>query len=164
MNGYVLTVIGTVLLSSVLTAIVHDGKTSAVIKGVARLACVLVIVAPVLRFFTSGNLSENAENSTGFFSQIGIEADEGFIQYVSEMRVLETERAVEAELSEKYGVETEVTIFWERESSVYADLYESESICVKKMLVQCKTKITETVKESMQKYLTKSYCGEVLIE
>ena len=54
MNAYVLSVIGTVLISAVLTAIIPEGKTSKVIKGIARLACVLVIVTPIVQFFVKG--------------------------------------------------------------------------------------------------------------
>ena len=50
LNDYLLCVIGTVLICSILTAIAPEGKTSAVIKGVARLTCVLAIISPVLNF------------------------------------------------------------------------------------------------------------------
>ena len=50
MNEYVLSVIGTVLIASVLTAILPEGKTSGIIKGITRLVCVVAIVAPVVSF------------------------------------------------------------------------------------------------------------------
>ena len=57
MNAYVLSVIGTILLSAIITAILPDGKTNSVIKGVSRLACVIAIVMPILTFFQSGDWS-----------------------------------------------------------------------------------------------------------
>ena len=84
MNGYLLCVIGTVLVCSILTAITPEGKTSAVIKGVARLTCILAIIAPVLSFLKTGDVAVfNDKNSQEFFLQEGIDGQVAFIQYYS---------------------------------------------------------------------------------
>lgn len=164
MSGYLLSIIGTVLLCAVLTAIVPQGKTSGVIKGVAKLACVLVIVSPVLRFFKTGEIGGNStENSPTFFPQTGIETDGTFIQYYSEMRVRETERALQEEILERYGVEAQVTLLWERETETVGQYYETERIKINEIRVKCTQEPSEEVRESMWEYMTENYCSEVWI-
>ena len=55
-SGYLLTIIGTVLVCSLITAIAPEGKTTASVKGVAKLVCTLAIISPVLRFFKTGSI------------------------------------------------------------------------------------------------------------
>ena len=165
MSGYLLSIIGTVLLCAVLTAIVPQGKTSGVIKGVAKLACVLVIVSPVLRFFKTGEIGGNStENSPTFFSQTGIQTDESFIQYYSEMRVRETERALKEEILELYDLQVEVSIRWEMVTQAVGKYYETERIKINEIRIKCAETPSKEIKQSMWEYLTKNYCSEVLIE
>ncbi len=165
MSGYLLSIIGTVLLCAILVAIVPQGKTSSVIKGIAKLSCVLVIVSPVLRFFKTGEISENStEKAPTFFLQNGIRADETFIQYHSETRVSQTETALEKEIFEKYGTETEVCLFWQTDKETVGKYYETERIKIDNIRVKCMTKTTEERKKAMWEYLTQNYCSEVLIE
>ena len=156
MSGYLLCVIGTVLLCSVLTAITPDGRTSTVIKGVARLACVLAIIAPVLNFLKTGDVSVFGDkNSQEIFSQEGIEGEGAFIQYYSEMRISQTQQALEREIKDKYSVFAEVCLLW--------SLVEGE-IRIDEICVKLPEKTGEEVKRAVWTYLTKNYCSEVLIE
>lgn len=165
MSEYLLSIIGTVFLCSILTAIAPQGKTAGVIKGVAKLACVLVIVSPVFRFFKTGEIGGNStENSPTFFPQTGIQTDESFIQYYSEMRVRETETALRQEIFERYAVETEVSFTWETETQTVGKYYETERIKINEIRVKCAEEPSKELKESMWEYLTKNYCSEVLIE
>ncbi len=155
MSGYLLTVIGTVLLCAVLTAIAPEGKTSSVIKGTARLVCILAIVFPVLQFFETGSLNVFTDkNRQEFFSNDVIEADEKFIQYYSEMRVRQTEIALEKELFLKYSISTDVTLDWNATKNIQID----------RINVSILNKTDEEVKRVMWRYLTDNYCSEVLIE
>ncbi len=156
MNGYLLSVIGTVLISSVLTAILPEGKTRGLIQSIARLACVLAIVSPVLSYLRSGNTSVFAEkNSESFFSESVIRAEESFIKYYSEMRIGETENALQKEILEKYGRSVEVSLDYEMQKD-------------KIKIVKIGLKIEEGTKEedvkSIKDYLMKNYCKEVLVE
>lgn len=164
MNGYLLSIIGTVLLCAILTAIAPQGKTSGAIKGVAKLACVLVIVSPVLRFFKTGEIGGNStENSPTFFPQTGIETDEAFIQYYSEMRVRETERALQEEILERYAVEAQVTLLWERERETVGQYYQTERIKINEIRVKCAQEPSKELRESMREYMAGNYCSEVWI-
>lgn len=155
MNGYLLSVIGTVLLCSLITAIAPDGKTSASIKGIAKLVCILAIITPVLRFFKTGDLSVFIDkNRQEFFSKEGIEADWEFIEYYCEMRIQQTEEALESELLEKYEVVTECNLSCRIE----------KGICVEKIYIKLPKNTDEEVKNAMWRYLTENYCSEVLIE
>lgn len=155
MSGYLLTVIGTVLLCAVLTAIAPEGKTSSVIKGAARLVCILAIVFPVLQFFKSGSLKVFTDkNRQEFFSNEVIEAEGEFIQYYSEMRVRQTEMALEEELFQKYSISTDVTLDWNATKNIKID----------RINVSILNKTDEEVKRDMWRYLTDNYCSEVLIE
>lgn len=163
MNGYLLSVIGTILLSAIITAILPDGKTSTMIKNVTKLACVLAIVAPVLQFFTKTNAVAD-KNSQMFFSQSVIRPDEEFIQYYWSMRIRATESAISKELKEKYSVNTSIELLCSTESETVDGKYQSDEIKVTKIYVRFEEEPNEEVKRSMWEYLTKNYCSEVLLE
>ena len=164
MKGYLLSIIGTVILSSVLTAILPNGKTTELIKSITRIACILTIVAPVLRFFHAGNLSFREENLNEIFSQEVINQQNGFIEYYSEMRIRETERALEQELLEKYKAKVSVTLRYERQIEWLDEKYETERIKITQILVRGREDMEENVWLEMLEYLRKNYCSEVLIE
>ena len=165
MSGYLLSIIGTVLLCAILTAIVPQGKTSGVVKGVAKLACVLVIVSPVLRFFKTGEINGGLlKNSPTFFPQSSIQTDEKFIQYYSELRVRETESALQEEILELYSAKVNVSILWECGKELVGKYYETEFIKINQICIKCLEDLSKEQKESMWEYLTKNYCREVLIE
>ena len=68
MNTYLLRVLGAVILSALLTAILPSGKTSPLIVAVTRLLCVLAIVAPVFSFLKKGMIVFEENNYEDFFS------------------------------------------------------------------------------------------------
>lgn len=158
MSAYLLKIVGIVLISSVLTAILPNGKTSGVIKGVAKLLCLVVIVSPImqaLRVFHS-NEKDGQEN---YFSQSVIKTDESFIQYYSETRILETEQALQKELNRQFNVESRVALEWES--------MQNEGIVklkITKIHVQITAEIDDAKKEEIRAYLEKTYCSEVLVE
>ncbi len=165
MNAYLLSVIGTVLLCALLTAIAPEGKTAGAIKGIAKLACILIIISPILRFFQIGaNGTTEDEFLNIFFSENVIQPDEAFIKYYSEMRIRETETALEKEIMEKYSVSSEVSLQWEQETQTVAGMYEEEKIRITGLCVTVKEDINEEARKNMWEYLTKNYCSEVLIE
>ena len=159
MNAYLLSVIGTVLISAVITAIIPEGKTATVIRNVAKLACTVSILAPILNFFKTGDLDKGGEltqTATENFSKNSIQTDEAFIQYYCEIRVRETERALEQELAESFGVSAKVTLSWEMYAEEVYGLYDEQAIQIKavKILPQrtidvaTQAKIREKCKES----------------
>ena len=152
MNGYLLSVIGTVLLAALLTAIAPEGKTSGAIKAIAKSACLLAIVAPIPSYLNSGNSDEKSTQSQTIFSQTVIETDEDFIKYYSEMRIRATAQALERELKEKFSVQTSVELQWS---------YELSEIQIRKIIVKTQNGEQNT---AMREYLTKNYCSEVMIE
>ncbi len=164
MNGYLLSVSGTVLLCSLLTALAPEGKTASVIKGIAKLACVLAFLAPVLRFFQSGNIEVLLGTGEKNSSQTVIEEDEAFIQYYSEKRVAEAESLLERELEELYAVQTEARFSWTLEEETVLKKYAIDGIRISKIQIHTPKETTEEVKERMRAYLLENYCSEVQIE
>ena len=165
MNGYLLSIMGTVIFSSVVTAILPEGKTAGLIKAIARMVCVLAIVAPVITFFSVGSFSlASDKNSQTIFSQSVIDGDREFIQYYSEMRISHAQEALSKELLEKYGVETVVGLEWELVEEEALKKYSIERIKITRILVNTEGKASEEMKGEMSEYLTKNYCSEVLIE
>ena len=166
LDGYLLAIIGTVLLCSVLTAIVPEGKTTGVIKGVTRLACLLAIISPIPYFLQKENIfdklhGENTQNATAFFSENVIQTDERFIKYYSEMRIREAESALVAEIKEKFEVNASVEIAWDFEGE---GAYDTDKIRITQIYVALNGEISEEDKREMSNYLTKNYCSEVLLE
>ena len=155
MSGYLLTIIGTVLVCSLITAIAPEGKTTASVKGVAKLVCTLAIISPVLRFLKTGSIQSFIDkNRQEIFYQEVIDVDGEFIQYYSEMRVRQTEKALEEELFKKYAVSCEVCLEWSME----------EEIRIECIVVKVLENVGEEVKVDMRLFLLENYCEEVLIE
>lgn len=162
MSGYLLSVIGIVLISAVLTALCPNGKTSATIKGVTRLACVLAITAPILRFFKTGTW-KNLENTSSDFAQTVIEVDVDFIQYYSEIRIKENERALERKLLQEYGISAVVTFAWsleEQEEKGYA----FQQVHIQKITVETTETVGEEQRKELQANMSEEYGCEVWIE
>ncbi len=164
MNDYLLSVIGTVLLASLITAIAPEGKTSAIIKGIARLICILTIISPILKFFKTGELEElTIKTEENFFSKNVIETNGTFIQYYSELRIRETQSALEEEFESKYGLFTSVFLEWSliaegEEDAYFADIHiDCVHICLEE-------NAEEEVTALMCQYVMENYCSEVLIE
>lgn len=149
MKEYLIAVIGTVLLCAVLTAIVPNGKTAGVIKGTAKLACLLAIVAPIPTFL-------NGEKTWGKnLNKNVLQTDDAFIEYYSSMRITQAENVLQQELYDKFSVEATVSLQAKTDSTVL----EIEAITV-----VLTNEIDKEVQSEMCEYLTKTYCSEVLIE
>jgi hypothetical protein len=158
-SGYLLTVIGMILLGTILTAIIHEGKTAEIIKGIVKLVCVLAIISPVFRFLKSGDLNDlNDKNSQDFFNGQGIEANGEYIQYYCEMRVRQTESALEKELYEKFSLLSEILLAWSLQEDG------EKQIHIDKISVKFLEERGEEVKKEVWEYLKNNYCSEVLIE
>lgn len=161
MNGYVLGVVGTVLISSILTMLAPEGKCSTLIKNMTKLACLVVLIAPIPSLLGKGNLFDGfrGENKEVFFNGDSINADETFIKYYCELRVRETQTALKKELSSRYNVSADVFLSWDFIGETDIDGLKITQICVK--LPQT---VEEEIKRKMCTYLTDAYCSEVLIE
>lgn len=148
MNGYLLSVIGAVLLSSVLTAVLPNGKTSGTIKTVLKLACILIIISPVLNYIkTEKNPQKNTQNFV-------IQTDEEFIKYYSELRVRLSEEALSDEIYQQFSVNCSVDAKWE---------IKNEEIFISKAVIATSDENTEQM-EKIRLYLTKKYGFEVEFE
>ncbi len=158
MSAYLLKIVGIVLISSVLTAILPSGKTSGVIKGIAKLLCLVVIVSPIMQTLRAFH-STDGDGQENYFSQSVIKTDESFIQYYSETRILEAEQALEKELNEQFNVDSEVVLEWESMENQSA-----VKLKITKILVRIKSDVETEKRKQIRAYLAKNYCSEVLIE
>ena len=160
MNAYLLSVIGTILVSAFITAIAPDGKTSVVVKAITRLACILVIIAPILQFLQSERSTNTNKNSQSNFLESVIQTDESFIQYYQEKRIRQTEQALQDEVFDKFHLQCSVRLEW-----VETQTDDGESkIKITRIVLSIKNTIAEKEKEQMCEYLTNTYRSEVLIE
>ena len=91
----------------------------------------------------------------GIFEESGIEEQEDFITYYSELRIRETEKALEKELLARFEITTEVELVWEG--------YAYEDLKIIRIIVDCQD-CSKEVEEAVSSYLQKNYCSEVKIE
>lgn len=164
MNGYVLTVIGTVLVSSILSVLIPEGKTAGLVKGVTKLACLIVLILPIPNFLQEENVfdvirGESIENTDGFFENNGISPDKSFIEYYCELRIREAENALEREVQDKFGVTITANFSWE-----YAGETDIDGVKITSIYAKLETEMSEKVKTELYAYLKDSYCSEVQIE
>ena len=150
MSGYLLSVVGIVLFASVLLAIVPTGKTSEIVKAVARLACVITILAPIVQFFVGGG------DFGRFFVESSIQTETNFIQYCSKTRVEEAEEILKEQLEDEFGIEVEVDCIWHIEQT-QEGIYEGQEIRVEKVFVKTITEQTSDWKKTVEAFILKKY-------
>ena len=167
MSAYLLAIIGIVLLSSILSVVLPGGKTAKFIKGIAKLCCLAVILAPVLSFFRENG--DGKINFPFFSSETVIETDDAFIDYCSTKRVENAEEDFEEKMEELFSVRVEATLLWEYCGAVteggedgYLSVYEGTEIKITKVLLKdIEGNIDEEVREKMKEHITEKYGCEV---
>lgn len=164
MKEYLLMIAGVIVLSTFLTALIPSGKMESIIKSVTKLACLLVIVSPILRFFQTGKLYADSENNSNIiFTQNVIESEASFIQYYCEMRALATQDALEKELQEQFGITSKTCVHWELDGD--ANDYDfSKNIRILRITVQLSKSIDEEIAFKIKNHIQTKYDCEVTIE
>lgn len=150
MSGYLLSVVGIVLFTSMLLAIVPTGKTSEIVKAIARLACVVTILAPIVQFFVN-----DGEFGT-FFVESSIQTESAFIQYSSKTRVEEVEKILEEKIEVEFGVPVDVDCIWRIEQT-QEGMYEGQNIRIEKVFVKTKTEELSDWKKTVEAFIQKEY-------
>lgn len=123
MTEYLLTVTGIVLISSILTNVLALGKTSGIIKNVVRLCLYLAILSPIYQFFQNQFDAKNNSIFQNYFNESVIETDTDYIKYCSEKSLENTERLLQDELLQKYGIVATVTVQLFDESKKIEKIY-----------------------------------------
>ena len=159
MNGYLLSIIGTVLFSSFIVAILPEGKMSGTIKGVAKMVCLLAIIAPIPQYMQKQKNLKNTEEVQNFFSITGIQSDVSFIQYYSEMRIKDAEQLLEREIQEKFSYQADVLLKIDDTYSG-ADAIDIKIACI----YLCIPNAESEMEAQIQMYLVEKYGCEVLFE
>ena len=154
MSAYLLSIVGVVLLSAVLSAVLPGGKTSKFIKGMTK---------PVLDFFRGG---DGETNFPFFSSETVIQTDVDFIDYCSTKRIENAEEELGNALEENFSVRPEVTLLWEYAGSItegdgeegYLSLYVGREIKITKVLLRdVGGSIGEEVKREMTEHIAEEY-------
>ena len=159
MNGYLLSIIGTVLFSSFIVAILPEGKMSGTIKGVAKMVCLLAIIAPIPQYMQKQKNLKNTEEVQNFFSITGIQSDVSFIQYYSEMRIKDAEQLLEREIQEKFSYQADVLLKIDDTYSG-ADTMDIKIACIYLCIPNAKSEMEAQI----HMYLVEKYGCEVLFE
>lgn len=170
MSGYLLGIVGIVLLSSIVSVILPDGKTVRFIKGITKLSCLAVILAPILGFFQGKG--DGKINFPFFSAQTVIETDGAFIDYCSTKRIENAETELEKKLEETFSVRIGVTLLWEYRGSItesetessdgYLSVYEGKEIKITKVVLKDEEKnIGEEVRKIMTEHVAREYGCEV---
>ena len=123
MTEYLLTITGIVLISTILTNVLPLGKTSEIIKNVVRLCLYLAILSPIYQFFQNQFTNGNNSIFQNYFDKSVIETDNDYIKYCSEKSVENTERLLQEELLEEYGIVATVTVQLFAESTKIEKIY-----------------------------------------
>ena len=108
MDAYILSVCGAVIISSLVTILLPDGKTGKFINGVLKLFCLLVILVPLFVFFKNGSCE-----TAGSAAEGEISLDEEFIGDFYDEFANEEARAVEKKIEEELSVTVTAQIEWD---------------------------------------------------
>ncbi|MBQ8658584.1 MAG: stage III sporulation protein AF [Clostridia bacterium] len=162
MSGYILSVIGVVLIAAILTAILPEGKTNGVIKSVMKVVCVFTIVSPVFEYLGG---AENI-NSEGIFEKSVINEDVSFIDYCSKISVENVAKELEASLETEFSVQVSVTLEWrykQETTDILVGSYENDKIEIVKATVALEVEPDAETKEKIIGFLKETGIGEVEI-
>lgn len=159
MNTYLLTILGVVIVSSFLTAILPSGKTTNTVKGIVKTVCLLTIISPILGFLQ--NAKNPSEKSSVIFQESGIQTDGEFIKYYSELRVNNAQTLLQKELFERFSAQTNVRFLWK---TIQEQQDEYNQIQITEIVIHLLSEISEKEKEDMRIYVSKNYCSEVRLE
>ena len=107
MNAYLTSVVGIVLLSGIVAALLPEGKSAQAVKGTAKLCCLFVILSPIAKVWKKGGDTEKFISD--FFEESVIRTDETFIEYCRNERVSLAEELIEKEVLQEFG---KVCILW----------------------------------------------------
>ena len=159
LDGYLLCIIGTTLFSAILTGILPIGKTSELIKGVAKLICLLSILSPIPQFlqnqsffdvFQDKNTAQDKEN----LSQSVITIDEPFIDYFCKMRITLLQEQIQTELQRIYAVECCIVLDCETDRK-------NGDLNLERIFVSVGADVSEEVKNQIRFHLETYYDSEV---
>lgn len=107
MKAYILAVCGAAILSALVMLLLPPGKTGKFIGGILKLFCLLVMLLPLLFFFTDFKTSFGASSQ-----EEGMQPDGAFIESVFSRRAEQEEESLEALLKKEFSVEAEAQIGW----------------------------------------------------
>ena len=96
MKTYILSIVGAVLISAVITMVSPGGKMGKFVKGGMKLFTLVVLIAPFVSWFRSGQLSL----TTGVLGE-----DDGYYAACAEMLAKQDEEEIVAAVREEFGVE-----------------------------------------------------------
>ena len=156
MSEYLLTIVGTTLFSSIIVAILPSGKTSELIKAIARTACLAVILSPIVTLFV------DAKNYNGIFVESGIQLHQNFIEYSCERRIQETEGVLLKDLDGRFDGISFVAVSCESQTVDWGG-YSVEEIRVTDILVETEYSFSEMEIQAVRDYLWNSYGCECSI-
>ncbi len=108
MTAWLLSIVGVVSLGVLLEILLEDGETSKYIKGVFAIAVVLVIVAPLPKFF------KKDWDFNAFFNGKLHQPNQEFVDNINESQLASVEKYLESKLVEKGFDIIEVRITYEK--------------------------------------------------
>ena len=155
MSDYLLSVVGIVFLSSMINAIIPEGKTSGMVKSVVKLLCILVILTPFAKIMQNDGLSLE-----DYFSKSVIKIDENFIEYCSEKTILTAQTQMEKEILDEFETQTSVRLEW-----VYDAADKENSAMQNRIKITCIYIEAPIENQSqIQEYLVQRYGCKVVME
>lgn len=177
MSEYLLSIVGIVLIAAIVSAVLPEGKTVKLIKGITKLCCLFVILAPVLNFFLAkiGKEEEGETNFSFFSSQTVIQTDGSFIDYCSTKRIENAERELEKDLESRFFVSIDATLVWrydsgeeegatDEENRESRDVFFGGDIAITRVLLTFgddSLSSDEELSEEIGKYVSEEYGCEV---
>lgn len=162
LSGYLLCIIGTTLVSSILLAILPEGKSSSMVKGMAKLVCIVSIVSPIPKLIGQETFlelfqSQTTEKNSQQFTESVINTDEVFIDYVSELRIENACWTIERQIYLKFDIECNVRVDC-------VILSETAKMQLNSIYLQSSSTINAKTAEEIIAYLKEIYLCEVQLE
>ena len=150
MSAYILSVCGAVVLSSLVTIILPEGKIGKFINGILKIFCVFVMLVPLVNWVSDlrFNPPENSANSS-------VSLDEDYLHYFYEKQSEAVSIDIQKSVEKKFNIEVNVVTEWKKEEYVFSirkvrvkiknfGMYGNDEHII--VVEQIKTWISETIK------------------
>lgn len=108
MSSYILSVCGAVIISALVSIIMPEGKTGKFINGIVKIACVLIMVSPIISWVykLKGEKSQSVNN-------IKVDIGDDFLNYFNNVKAEELEKDIKKIIENQYDIEVFVEIDWQ---------------------------------------------------
>lgn len=113
MSGYILNVVGAIVIATIASLIIPSKKTGKMIEGIIKLCVLLVMVSPII------NLTEGIKLDEIFTTEATINYDSEYLEYVYKNKALQDEKDLKTIIEKEFEAKCDCSVLWVADNLEY---------------------------------------------